>query len=489
MVCSNIPPPSSTNNAAELNTTELLPDFINNATNGRPVNVLVFSEDGNYLAEHFSDTGELGMHFRLRYTSELVSRQIVGEPLPVYSMVFSHDKELLAVAGTDGTIRIWSSFTGKLVRELKQYPESRVPIHFISDTYNVLVASSPWELVVLDPLGAELSKIQAKSSILNVAITSDKKHVAVLTEENRLELYDLGTGEYVGYVPSFNVTAMTSFDFNHDDSQLLMGHQDGSVYMVDVKKVLTVPRKKPVLRLITEEEVVEKGVEFTDRIPLVEYKDSVVDGGHVRHIPEDVFTSPRHSIDMLVGTTFLPDPFTLSLDAQLGYSNSFLLHPFSFGLSWRSSWGFPEAPFPYIYHHGAIEYDPPLLISWVLEVPLGLSFSPWGSGLEIHTEVALGFAVHELWNRRMGAQAVTAGIHSKDFHGSFVTALTMGVAWKGITLKFSGEWDSELGWTGQVVLGYSFNLPVPQKYRRENSLQKVAVEPERNDVAEMEMLP
>lgn len=442
---------------------EYLPDFINNATSGRAINVLTFSEDSSYIAEHFGETGEIGMHFRLRYTSELVSRQVVGKNLSVYSMAFSEDKELLAAAGTDGSIRMWSSFSGRLLHEHSQYPESRVPIHFVKGTYNLLVAASPNRLIVMAPTGRELSGMDARGKIVDVKILSDKQRVAMLTDENRLELYRLEDGKYIGYIPSFNVTSMTSFDFNSDDSKLLMGHEDGSVYMVNLKAVVVAPRRAPSLRLISEDEVVVKGSEFTERIPFAEYGDTDPNAPLFVMGARRIFAEPGHSVDFLVGTTFLPAPFTMSLDAQLGYSNGFLLHPLYFGLTWRSSWGFPQMNFPYIYHHGDVEYDPPLLVDWVLEVPFGLCFVPWNFGLEIYAELAAGYAMHELWNRRLGNQAVTAGVNSGHFHGAFVTAVTIGFGWKGALLKVSGEWDSELGWTGQVSLGYSLGLPVPKK--------------------------
>ena len=466
---------------------EFAPHFMSSVPGSRGVDLLAFSDDSNYIAEVFEATDELGLHYKLRYTNELISKKAEGRVSNVYSMAFSDDNNQLATATKDGKLFVWNAFNGRFMYAHDIYTESSVPVHFIQGTYNLLVASAEDTVVLLEPTGTVLQSITTSSPVVDTKMLSDKRRVAILTQDNRIEIYNLEDGVYLGYVPSFNITAITSFDFNSTDTGMVVGHEDGSIYKIDLETNALAPRTRPVLRLIGADEVIVEGEEFTPEIPPAEYSD--MKPAKKAFDVLQLFPAPRHSIDVLMGTTFLPDPFVMSLDMQLGYSNSFLLHPFSFGLLWRSSWGFPKAQFPYIYHHGAIKYDPPLLISWVLEVPLGLSFSPWDSGLEIHTEVAFGFAMHELWNRKMGAQAVTAGIHSEDFHGAFVTALTLGVAWKGITVKFSGEWDSELGWTGQVALGYSFNLPVPQKYRRENSLQKVAVEPKKNDVAEMEMLP
>ena len=445
---------------------EFEPHFMNSVPDGRGVDLLAFSDDSNYIAEFSGDTEELGIHYKLRYTNELISKKATGTVSDVYSMAFSADNNQLATATAEGRLLVWNAFNGRFMHEHGMYAESGVPVHFIQGTYNLLVASAERTVVVLDSMGTVLQSITTSSPVINTKMLSDRRRVAILTQDNRIEIYDLQDGTYLGYIPSFNITAITSYDFNSTDTSMVVGHQDGSIYKIDLETNVLAPRTRPVLRLIGVDEVVVEGVEFTAEIPPAQYSDMVERRG--------LFAEPRHSVDLMVGTTYLPAPFTTSLDAQLGYSNSFLLHPFSFGLLWRSSWGFPQINFPYIYHHGAVQYDPPLLVSWVLEVPFGLAFAPWDSGLEIHTEMAFGFAMHELWNRRLGNQAVTAGMSSGLFHGSFVAALTMGVAWRGMTLKLSGEWDSELGWSGQVALGYSFNLPVPQKFRGKNDVQMVA---------------
>lgn len=435
------------------------------------MDVLAFSHDSNYIAEHLADTKELGLHFRLRYTSELVSRQVESVAAPVYSMVFSDDKELLAAAGTDGLVRVYSSFSGRLMHELPLYAESRVPIHYIQGTYNILIAGDSGRITVVDPAGAELSSMEAGSPVVYMKPLSDRRRVAALTAENRLELYRLEDGEYLGYVPSFNVAAMTSFAFSHDDTRLLMGHEDGSIYMVELEAALVPPRRYPVLRVIGGEEVVERGGEFTESIPPAEYADT--EG--VYHSPFEaldveargLFPEPRHGVEALAGVSLLPSPHLLDLDITAGYLNAVWLHPFYVGGQLRLSVGWPQAEFPYNYRLHGEPLEAPLMMSVELDFPVGIVVTPFKSNrdIELYAEVGLGFSLHQLWNRRFGGTAI-AGI----LHPSFVASMAVGAGWRGLSLKLHGDYDTQLGFLFSVNVGYIFQLP----YRGRKSAPVVA---------------
>ncbi|MBQ8385502.1 MAG: hypothetical protein IJX45_09740 [Spirochaetaceae bacterium] len=439
---------------------EYLPDFINNATGGRVVDVLAFSQYGDYVAEHYADSGEIGMHFRLRYTSELLSRQVEFVSTPVYSMAFSDDKELLATAGGDGVVRVWSTFSGRSLYELSQHPQSSVPIHYIKGTYNLLVSRGERELAVIDPTGTELSVIEAAAAVMYAKPLSDRRRVAVLTAEKRLELYNLEDGEYLGYVPSYNVTAMTSFAFNADDSQLLMGHEDGSIYLVDLESALVPPRRRPVLRIIGEEEVVERGTEFTESIPPAEYADmeevfhSPLEAMDVLH--RGLFPEPRHGIELLAGVSLLPNPHVLDLDITVGYLNAIWLHPFYVGAQLRWSVGWPQKDFPYNYRLYGETLAPPMMMSVELDFPVGIVVTPFSVNrdIELYAEVGAGVSLHQLWNRRFGKTAIAG-----ELHPAFVASMAVGAGWRGLSLKLHGDYNTQLGFLFSVNVGYIFQLP------------------------------
>lgn len=126
-------------------------DSVADSLDERGVDLLAFSDDSNYIAEFHEATGELGLHYKLRYTNELISKKADRSVSHVYSMAFSDDNNQLATTSTDGKLFVWNAFNGRFMYEHDIYAQSRVPVHFVQGTYNLLVASAEDTVVVLDP--------------------------------------------------------------------------------------------------------------------------------------------------------------------------------------------------------------------------------------------------------------------------------------------------------------------------------------------------
>lgn len=437
---------------------------------GRLVTALNFDDRSGYVAIGSSD-GYLELALYLQYIQNLSRYELRGHESAVRLVRFSTDSQWLASLSEDGALRVWDVRGHRLVGQLEWQPPVELEGMGVTAPFAVFGREMPKMLLpvdscsleVRDMAGAVLVSLSVPEGIRGLRVNVEGDRLEVLTETNHLYRYDLETGRFLGHIPLLFNSDVVSFAVNRSESRILVSYGDGSLVMMEMAEVfvpadgedgayqlILINPDGTQRRLLTLEDLRGAGID-PDEALMNSYRAG-----------PSVAGEPFHSVDLLAGTTFLPDPFVMSVDAQLGYVNGFLLHPLYFGVQWRSSWGFPRRDFPYIYNGG--EFASPLLIDWVVEVPLGLRFVPWESGLEIYTEVALGFAMHELWNRELGARAVTAGLNSGHFHGAVVTAVTLGVGWRGVLLKASGEWDSELGWTGQLSLGYSFRLPVPRRW-------------------------
>lgn len=437
---------------------------------GRLVTALNFDDRSGYVAIGSSD-GYLELALYLQYIQNLSRYELRGHESAVRLVRFSTDSQWLASLSEDGALRVWDVRGHRLVGQLEWQPPVELEGMSVTAPFAVFGREMPkmllpvdsYSLEVRDMAGAVLVSLSVPEGIRGLRVNVEGDRLEVLTETNHLYRYDLETGRFLGHIPLLFNSDVVSFAVNRSESRILVSYGDGSLVMMEMAEVfvpadgedgayqlILINPDGTQRRLLTLEDLRGAGIDPDEAL-----MNSYRAGPSVAGVP-------FHSVDLLAGTTFLPDPFVMSVDAQLGYVNGFLLHPLYFGVQWRSSWGFPRRDFPYIYNGG--EFASPLLIDWVVEVPLGLRFVPWEFGLEIYTEVALGFAMHELWNRELGARAVTAGLNSGHFHGAVVTAVTLGVGWRGVLLKASGEWDSELGWTGQLSLGYSFRLPVPRRW-------------------------
>lgn len=442
-------------------------DSVADSLDERGVDLLAFSDDSNYIAEFHEATGELGLHYKLRYTNELISKKADRSVSHVYSMAFSDDNNQLATTSTNGKLFVWNAFNGRFMYEHDIYAQSRVPVHFVQGTYNLLVASAEDTVVVLDPVGNVLQSVTTSSPVIDARMLSDKRRLAVLTQDNRIEIYNLEDGVYLGYVPSFNITTITSFDFNSTDTSMVVGHQDGSIYKIDLKANVLPPRTRPVLRLIGVEEVVVEGAEFTPEIPPAEYSDTMPEESIITVADPGLFPAPGHGIEILAGVSLLPNPHMLDLDFTVGYLNAFFVHPFYVGAQMITSVGFPNKEFPYNYRLYGEPLAPPLMMSVALDLPVGIAVTPFERNRDIvvYAEVGVGLALHQLWNRRFGNTAI-AGL----LHPSFVASMAVGAGWKGITLRLHGDYDTRLGFLFSANIGYTVQLPYKKKAKSSGAI-------------------
>ena len=455
---------------------EFEPHFMNSVPDGRGVDLLAFSDDSNYIAEFSEDTEELGIHYKLRYTNELISKKATGTVSDVYSMAFSDDNNQLATATAEGRLLVWNAFNGRFMHEHGMYAESGVPVHFIQGTYNLLVASAERTVVVLDSMGTVLQSITTSSPVINTKMLSDRRRVAILTQDNRIEIYDLQDGTYLGYIPSFNITAITSFDFNSTDTSMVVGHQDGSIYKIDLETNVQAPRTRPVLRLIGVDEVIVEGEEFTPEIPPAQYSDTMPEESIITVADPGLFPVPGHGIEILAGVSMLPNPHMMDIDLTVGYLNNFFIYPFYVGGQFINSVGLPNKEFPYNYRLYGEPLAPPLMISLSVNFPVGIAITPFEKNRDIviYAEVGLGFALHQLWNRHVGKTAI-AGL----LHPSFVASMAVGAGWKGITLRLHGDYDNRLGFLFSTNIGYTIQLPYKKKAKAVNKVVVQAMPDER----------
>lgn len=376
-------------------------------------------------------------------------------------MAFSSDNTMLATAATDGFLRVWNTFNGRLVYEHSFYPDNKVPISYIIGTYNLLATTSATTLSVIDPTGNSLQDIDAGATIIHAQQFAQGRKVAILTSENRIKLYELENGNYLGYLPAFNVTPITSFDFNKEATTLLVGHEDGSIYKIDVESNLVLPNSMPILRLIKDNEVIVEGDEFTEDIPEPVYYIPVEDAGF--------YFKPGHGIELLAGFSLLPNPNLSDVDVTVGYLNSFWLHPFHVGARLITSIGFPRADFPYNYRLYGKPLEPPLMMSMTVKFPVGVAITPFeNKDIMFYAETSLGLAVHQLWNRKFGKETIAGYLYP-----SFVGSIAVGAGWKGLSLKLHGDYDARLGFLFSVNIGWLFELPYKKKAVASGELEEI----------------
>nr|MCR4925716.1 hypothetical protein [Clostridiales bacterium] len=250
--------------------------------------------------------------------------------------------------------------------------------------------------------------------------------LVVLTGEDKLEFYDLETGKYIGYVPPFNQTTLTSFALNRDDSVLLTGHADGSVYKLRLEKVFLKPGEKiPRMRMVGPDEVVVKGPSYTDKIPGSKDK-------------ADVFPQ-EHSVLIGLSGRSVPSPYKWGMDANVRCRFVIKNTPIFVGGLIDASVGFPGDSYPYKYSIGEQNISPPYLVGFTFAAPFGVQVKLGKKAPRLIAELYPGYRIEKL--AQSGAGKIAA---SKWFH-EFVGGATVGLGWKYFEIGGGAEYDTLLG--------------------------------------------
>ena len=420
---------------------EIEPSYSVEFGNDRRVTASAFSHSGNHMAVAFDD-GTVSLSIVLHYTQKISDRDLQGHLGNVFALDFSRDDKYLASSGLDDKIFIWNATDGSKLASLPFYSGSGAGALFTKDSEAVISLERPDLISVRKFDGTRLLTIVPHGkSAKALKLTSNGKHLAVLSAKDNIEFYDLETGKYIGYVPPFNQTSLTSFAFNRDDSVLLTGHADGSVYKLRFEKVFLKPGQKPPrMRMIGPDEVVVKGSAYTDMVPGTD-KTEFYKKGH------QIF------IDPYAATT--PNPFTFAVGLDAGYKNFTLVKPLYFGgglrLHFSPDWG--SYPYTYRYVDTGDKLPNPYYVGGIIFGTVGLAVRPWKNDVTIFVDLNPGFSMQFIWNGKFGSKAITS-----DLFCSFNISTRLGMEYKRFNVAAIVEYDALRKFTAGLELGWSINF-------------------------------
>ncbi len=427
---------------------EIEPSYSVQLSEDRRVTASAFSHSGNHMAVAFDD-GTVNMSIVLHYTQKISDKNLAGHLGNVFSLDFSRNDGFLASGGLDDKIFIWNATDGSKVNSMPFYSGSGAGVLFTADSSAVISLERPDLISVRKFDGSRIRTIVPNGkSARALKLTSSGKYLTVLTAKDNIEFYDLETGKYIGYVPPFNQTTLTSFAFNRDDSVLLTGHADGSVYKLRLEKVFLKPGQKPPrMRMIQADEVVVKGSAFTDRIP----------GSKDRM---DIFPQENSVLVGLSGRG-CPNPYTweveLKSEARFVIKNT----PIFVGGGLDVGVGFPAGNFPFKYTIGNSFVSPPYLISFTFSAPIGVQVKLGKKAPRLIAELYPAYRIEKL--AQTGAGKVAA---SKWFH-AFVSGVSVGLGWKYFEFGGGAEYDTVLGFNPKFyALG---RIPIRFSGRKKNA--------------------
>lgn len=386
------------------------------------INKIAISPNGLYIATAM-ESGELNILLQLLYTKKLNKQVYKIGDVPLTDVSFSHDSQLLSIRDKKGNIQIWNLAEGVPIGNFK-YPAGSGNILFTKDNNNIMISESGKSITILDFQGNIQKTISITFPVSEISLAKDMTTLITKSTNNSLYLYDLEENRYIGFIPSLRKTELTSYDFNSDETLLLLSYDDGSIYMVK-----------------TEDFFLSPDATFT----------SSSDGGGMGGFGGGMgYSRKEDSFEFRGNVTFGKPSFTVGAGFSFGYTNAKLINPIYFGILIQPVVFFPDQNNPYIHFDSYNrKLEPPFFIQCNFLVPIGIAIVPFSKDLELFAELTAGLAIHTLYSKDFSTGKI---------YPSFIGGIKTGAAWKRISLTIGIDYDVIDGVLFNAGLGYRLAL-------------------------------
>ena len=416
---------------------------------GQEVVCAAFSQDSDLIAVAFSD-GSVMLYFKLRYTQKLTTKKLEGGTRNVHSLSFSSDSSLVAAASSDGLIYVWDTVDGALISEIDSFVGMRTPVAFSADSKSVYGCIEENVVSLMAFNGNVLREVRVQSTMSQFTVTPDDKTLIVLTDDGLLEFYSLESGRLLGYIPPFNDSQLISFAFSSDYSQVLTGHQDGSVYKLLVEDVLRKPDEP-----VPETPVFDAGAFVV--VSGQEHAGSASGAsGQPVYVPFNFQSALRerfHAFNIGASAIMLDKKsnyYQFGTAAEFGWYTTMFTAPVYEGLGARFAMAFPADNYPTTYKtlDGSGRIAPPYLFFGEVFVPIGVEV-PVSTFVSLFSEVAFEAKVSWLMN---------PGVTSSKQAFSLGGRIRTGIIISKLAVMLGAEYDSMWGLIPEIAVAANFKL-------------------------------
>lgn len=361
-----------------------------------------------------------------------------GHTGPVYAVAFSPDSEYFASAGDDRQIFIRKiSSTNEVAYVMDGPKKGRFPILFTNDSRKIISAANDKEITIRAFNDIVEQVFKTKYAIKNYQLSLDGDTLYVQCENNGIYLFSITEGVEIGWIPPFRLESINDFAFSGDESKLLVGHENGTVFLLAVDDVILKPGAKgPSLN---------KGV----------IAGANSGNGKFR---------PPHSLEIRTDISRVADPYTFGVTPSLGYSNGELLKPFYFGGMVKAFVAFPDSvdfPYHYSYRLGysngrvqAADLPSPLIEGLQVAIPIGFAIKPFKNDLEFFAEASAAFSLYSFYFKK--TEKTPGGF--EFFFPSFTGEIIAGASWQMITVYAGASYDLKLGFAFKAGAGYRIKV-------------------------------
>lgn len=385
--------------------------------------VLAYSYNGNYIATG-NQSGRIQLYLQNYVTHSFVARTIGSLTTPIHSLYFSRDNKYLISSTEDYKAHIWDVASGELVKELPYYSPSKTPVYISHNSQYIISVTEKDKIIIYDMSFNPLRTIETIFPIESLRLTADGARLIVLTKDNIFRLYDIFTAQLLNFIPAFNGTPITSFAFNNTTTKMVICHEDGSMYVMNVDNEM---------------------MEYTHKASLEDTEEEIP--------VEDKLYDDGHGAYATLGVCSVPYPFTIAFMLDTGYLNYEVVRPFYFGAMMKPYFALAKT-YPVTFYDAENEILPnPYLVGIKIYSPAGFLIHPFQDAWEFFAELQTGFSLNMIWNGQFGEQGM-----STPLTPSFYAGAKIGASWKAITAAVTCEYDVIYGFTISGGIGVSINI-------------------------------
>ena len=387
------------------------------------------SSDGMYIAT-VDSTGHSDLYFYLRMTSDLLklsfSQNITSD---VYSVAFSPNNRMVLYAAKDGSIDVYDTYSRKPVKEIKTFAQTSVEPIFSGDNNFVIHLRTPSSIQLTSITEDKSIIMNTSSAISAVSILPGTNYLAVQPVNGEIMIYSIDDGVFLGTIPSFDDSKMTSYAFSRDGQYILQGFEDGSIHKIK-------------LYIATLEELEAQGISpsrtaFGERNYAGTY--TYLDDGLMIYAGPGVISQSNYLWSVNLGAF---------------YQLTSLVNPLCTGAKLDVMIGFPSKEYDQTYttYSGTL-INPPYFLCTSLQIPIGIYYQTKDKNVIIGADMMAGcrmFALLGISNRKYASSK----IHFAPSFGGIVF-----VYFKNFGGNFEVNYDPTFGFITSLDVGYRITLP------------------------------
>lgn len=422
---------------------------------------LAFSYNGNYIATGTED-GDISLFFQNYITNKMTVRKLGPMNGVIRSIQFSKNNQYILVADDHDEMRIWNLISGECLSIFDYFSQSGVPVILSSDGEFIIAPIGPKTVGIHNINHHLLQEIEVDSEIVSIDLSTDDANLIILTEKNEFLFYNFETYEETGYIPEYNANPISCYSFNNATTKLLVGHTDGSIYVLNIEDVMLAPGEVPPTYFMIaadDPEALKKllGIDDDTIVQVEGAKNDQV--SFVRHKNEDV-------VEIDGGIASIDSPYAVALRLGAFYKNYRLKPPIYFGGGLTPFFSFPPKKFPNEYSNPIFgTLKPPLLMGISIFAPVGIYVFPFSNSIPMFVELDNGLTLLTYWNQVIGREGLLLPPHF-----SYTVELRVGFDYKNWKGYIHANYDTISKFSLGFGVGFNINLPIIEP--KENTLDE-----------------